>query len=168
MEAEAAQTSLHVAEAILVDAKARRKLFAYARSRFGISAGEAEDMLGETVLELVRRPSYIRKPDGFLFAVFRARCSRFATERGARGSEIPIEGSAGDRALSSGLPDATDRQVALREALAGISRSCRRLLTAYFIEGRSLREAASLVSLRDSSMAKSISRCVQQLRKYLR
>ena len=168
IEAGAARTSLQAAEAVLLDRKAQKKLFSYARSHFGIPAVDAEDLLGETVLELVRRPSYIRKPDGFLFAVFHSRCVRFAADRKTRGREISIEGSPGDRASASALPEATYRQVALREALAFISRACRRLLTAYFFEGQSLKEAASTASLRYSSMAKSISRCVEQLRKYLR
>jgi DNA-directed RNA polymerase specialized sigma24 family protein len=46
-----------------------------------------------------------------------------------------------------------------------ISASCRRLLAAYYIEGRSLREAARVVSLQYSSVAKTISRCLKKLRK---
>ncbi len=168
IEAEAARTSLQAAEAVLLDRKAQKKLFSYARSHFGIPVVDAEDLLGETVLELIRRPSYIRKPDGFLFAVFHSRCVRFAAGRRTRGREISIEGSPGDRSPVSALHETAYQRVAVREALAGISRACRRLLTAYYLEGQSLREAAGTASLRYSSMAKSISRCVEQLRKYMR
>lgn len=47
--------------------------------------------------------------------------------------------------------------------LAELSSSCQRLLCAYYVEGRSLREAARLVSLQYSSVAKTISRCVKKL-----
>ena len=64
------------------------------------------------------------------------------------------------------LPEGVDREFALREALDEISASCRRLLAAYYIEGHSLREAARVVSLQYSSVAKTISRCLKKLRKY--
>jgi DNA-directed RNA polymerase specialized sigma24 family protein len=51
--------------------------------------------------------------------------------------------------------------------LSEISTSCRRLLAAYYIEGRTLREAARVVALQYSSVAKTISRCLKKLRKCL-
>jgi RNA polymerase sigma factor (sigma-70 family) len=167
MSAEAPPTSTtQVAEAILLDSGRRRQLFNYACARFGIGAADAEDLLQETVLELLRCQNCIKSPEGFVFAVFRARCTRFIATRvaanrvfssqDASSVEIPVKASV-----------EVDEQVALREALGTISSACRRLLRAYYVEGQSLREAASTVSLAYSSVAKTISRCLRRLRQCL-
>jgi hypothetical protein len=49
----------------------------------------------------------------------------------------------------------------LREALNEISSKCRRLIHAYYLEGQSLKEAARTVELADSSVARTISRCLR-------
>jgi len=159
-------SATQIAEALLVDQERRRQLFAYACSRFGIGASDAEDLLQETVLELLRCQTCIQKPEGFVFAVFRSRCTRFvARQVAARGVFTNEELS--NVECPSRAPVEADEQVALREALEGISTACRRLLRAYYVEGQSLREAARTVSLAYSSVAKTISRCLQRLRQCL-
>jgi RNA polymerase sigma factor (sigma-70 family) len=164
MGADAPPPTRQIAEAILLDSARRNKLFAFARSRFGIGSDDAQDLLQETALELLRHRGYVRSPDGFVFAVFRARCARFIQRSRLRRQMFP-GGSDDAEGCDPSLPDGVDRQFALREALDEISASCRRLLAAYYIEGRSLREAARVVSLQYSSVAKTISRCLKKLRK---
>lgn len=166
MSAEAPPFSTaQIAEAVLLDQGRRRQLLGYACSRFGIDGSDAEDLLQETVLELLRCQSSIRRPEGFVFAVFRSRCVRFVS------GQIAAHGVFSDDA--AGIePSAQafvepDEHVALQEALGTISVACRRLLSAYYTEGQSLREAAHTVSLAYSSVAKTISRCLQRLRQCL-
>lgn len=159
-------SAMQIAEAVLQDQERRRQLFSYACVRFGIGRSDAEDLLQETVLELLRCQTCIQSPEGFVFAVFRSRCARFvARQVASRGVFANEESSAVER--PSRAPVATEEQVALREALETISAACRRLLRAYYVEGQSLREAANTVSLAYSSVAKTISRCLQRLRQCL-
>jgi RNA polymerase sigma factor (sigma-70 family) len=165
MSANAPPSAQQIAEALL-DQSSRKKLSAYARSRFGIGSDDAEDVLQETAAELLRFRGYVRSPEGFVFTVFRARCVRYANARRLRrgvfdDDQVACEGSVAAR------PESIDRQVALRQAFNEISSSCRRLLTIYYVEGHSLREAARLVSLQYSSVAKTISRCIKRLRECL-
>jgi RNA polymerase sigma factor (sigma-70 family) len=165
MGAEAPPTSGQLAEDVLLDAGQRRKLFTFAASRFGIGDADAEDLLQETALQVLLYRSYVRSPEGFVFAVFRARCARFIQERSTQrrvfSEKVPTE------ATEPAVPECCDEQMALREAFGEISSSCRRLLRAYYIHGQSLREAARTMSLAYSSMAKTISRCLRKLRECL-
>jgi RNA polymerase sigma factor (sigma-70 family) len=150
--------------ATLLDEGRRKRLFSYARSRFGISLDDAEDLLQDTASELLRYRDYVRRPEGFAFTVFRARCVKYAAARRSRGEVFRI---AGDHETSTAPPEWLDQKIALREALAELSFSCQRLLCAYYLEGRSLREAAHILALQYSSIAKTISRCVKKLREHL-
>ena len=163
MGAEAPLTTGEIAAAVLLDPERRRKLFRYACVQFGINEQDAEDLLQETALELLRYRSYVRSPEGFVFTVFRTRCVRFSGNRRlaqTRHSSSPDAAAEVAETKSEGL----DEQVALREALGEISSKCRRLLHAYYLEGQSLKEAARTVALADSSVARTISRCLQKLR----
>jgi len=150
--------------ATLLEESRRTRLFSYAHSRFGITGDDAEDLLQDTASELLRYRDYVRRPEGFVFSVFRSRCVRYATARRQR-REIFATGGNPEAALAP--PEWLDRQIALREALAELSSSCQRLLCAYYVEGHSLREAARLVSLQYSSVGKTLSRCVKKLREHL-
>jgi RNA polymerase sigma factor (sigma-70 family) len=166
MGAEAPPTlTRQIAETILLDTNRRNRLFAFARSRFGISADDAEDVLQETAFELLRHRGYVRSPEGFVFTVFRGRCSRFARAARIR-RQMFAYGSADGAATAEPLPS-QDLGIALREGFAEISAACRRLLSAYYIEGLSLREAAKVASLQYSSVPKTIGRCLKKLRKCL-
>lgn len=163
MGANAPPPARQIAAALLEESR-RTKLFSYARSRFGIPTVDAEDLLQDTASELLRYQDYVRRPEGFVFTVFRSRCVRYAAARRQR-SQIFVTAGNAEAALAP--PEWLDRQIALREALAELSSSCQRLLCAYYVEGLSLREAARLVSLQYSSVGKTLSRCVKKLREYL-
>ena len=161
MSAEAPPTTGQIAEAVLLDPERRRKLFTYASARFGIDKDDAEDLLQETALELLRYRSFVRSPEGFVFTVFRARCARFS---GARRATHTVFSEGADLDAPQAELDGLDRQLALREAFSELSSSCRRILSAYYVEGQSLREAAQTMSLAYSSVAKTLNRCLRKLR----
>lgn len=156
-----------IAEAVVLDEDRRGRLVGYACARFGISREDAEDLLQETALELLRCRSHVRNPDGFVFKVFKVRCARHVGSRiGHRRVFADGLGDSAEHAAPAGT-DMLERGMALRQALSAVSMSCRRLLSAYYVEGQSLREAARTVSLSDSSVPKTISRCLQRLRRCL-
>jgi RNA polymerase sigma factor (sigma-70 family) len=159
IDAGAALTTREVAELVLVDGDHRAKLVAYAR-HLGIPREDADDLLQDTALELLRQRSRVHRPAGFVFTVFHARCARFLAARQMRHS-LFVDGD-GAAAVPSSI--ALDRVLALREALGTVSSTCRRLLAAYYVEGQSLRQAASAVALATSSVTKTMSRCLRRLR----
>lgn len=162
MESSAPPTTRQVAEAVLLDQGRRTGLFNYACRRFGIAVEDAEDLLQETAIALLRQRNYVRDPDRFVSAVFRNRCIRFVESRRVR-REVFSEAALLD-AMGVETPEQIDRRLALRKAFEEISSPCRRLLCAYYVEGQSLREAARRLSLAYSSVAKTISRCLRKLR----
>jgi len=167
METQAPPTTRQVAEAVFLDPEQRKRLFSYAWSRFEIGPEDAQDLLQETALELLRQRSLVQSPNGFVFNVFHLRCCRFLKR-----SQAHREIFAGGEAIAETTPcpfgpEKMDRQVALRQALAEISASCRKLLLAYYVEGRSLREAAETTAVAYSGIWKTISRCLKRLRKCL-
>ncbi|PYQ65429.1 MAG: hypothetical protein DMF54_11120 [Acidobacteria bacterium] len=62
---------------------------------------------------------------------------------------------------------AIDSRLALQEALDELSAGCRKLLLAYYFEGRSLREAADVTARAYSGVWKTIDRCLKKLRQCL-
>ena len=157
-------TSREVAEAVFQDAGQRSKLLAYARARFGIDADEAEDILQDTALELPRQRTLVASPSGFVFAVFRSRCCRYLTARRADRevlTESPFE--AGARPESVPL----ESRLAVRKAFGEISPACRKVLLAYYVDGRSLRDAAQAISNAYRSVWNTIIRCLGRLRRCL-
>ncbi len=164
MQPETQLTAREVAEAILVNQQERAKLSAYAHSRFGICPSDAEDLLQETALELLRQRSYVRNPEGFVFTVFRARCGRFIGGQKAKREVFATQPVIVEQMPGPVGANHFDRQLALRQALCFISSSCRLLLCAYYVEGLSLREAARRLSMAYSSVPKTLSRCLKKLR----
>jgi RNA polymerase sigma factor (sigma-70 family) len=167
MSAQTPPTAPQVAGALLLDASQRRKLLGYARSRFGIGAEDAEDLLQDTLLELLRKRVQVRSPEGFIFTMFRACCVRHL-EASRLTREVFSQEAVPPEALPHPAgPEGMDRRVALRQALEGISSACRRLLCAFYIEGRSLREAADTLDATQFGVSKTINRCLRRLRQCL-
>src|SRR5438876_9281809 len=129
MESEISRLTSHeVAQAVVLDGEQRSKLVAYARARFGIAPEDAEDLLQETALELLRQHTIISSPRGFTFRVFHRRCCRFIRLRQADrqvSAEQPVE-----TARETAPPEKADRQLTLRRVLETVSSSCRRILLA--------------------------------------
>lgn len=167
MGVETPPTTRQLAEWVLLDAQQRRKLLAYAGSRFGIGAADAEDLLQDTLLELLRKRVQVRSPEGFIFTMFRACCVRHL-EASRLTREVFSQEAVPPEALPHPAgPEGMDRRVALRQALEGISSACRRLLCAFYIEGRSLREAADTLDATQFGVSKTINRCLKRLRQCL-
>lgn len=162
MSAQTPLTAPQVAGALLLDASQRRKLLNYARSRFGIGAEDAEDLLQDTLLQLLRQRDRVTAPEGFVFTVFRLGCSRYL-EASHAAAAVFAPGPP-DSAPDPSGPERVERRMTLRQALGGISSTCRRLLCAFYIEGRSLRDTADTLSVAQSGVSKTINRCLRRLR----
>ena len=168
MELETPSLARSVVETVLLDPEERSKLIGYARIRFGIGRDSAEDLLQETALELLRQRSLVRSPKGFVFTIFHARCSRFLRRTVAdRQMFTPSEPEAAPSEPGSPAGESIDSRLALQEAMEEISPGCRKLLRAYYFEGRSLREAASATARAYSGVWKTIDRCLKKLRQCL-
>ncbi len=162
MGADINQTSREVAEAFLLDSAQRGKLFEFARGRFGIASQDAEDLIQDTALELLRHSAVVQSPEGLVFTVFRARCVRFVSSHRKR-AEVAHEDFCDD-ARQGENPARIETRIALREALGEISSACRRILSAYYIEGQSLNESAHSMAVASSGVFKIINRCLKRLR----
>jgi RNA polymerase sigma factor (sigma-70 family) len=168
MELENPSLARSVVETVLLDPGERSRLIGYARLRFGIDHENAEDLLQETALEVLRQRALVRSPKGFVFTVFHARCSRFlrrnVTDRRLFRSSDPETSPAVSDSPSC---ETIDSRLSLQKALEEISPGCRKLLFAYYFEGRSLREAADATARAYSGVWKTIDRCLKKLRQCL-
>jgi RNA polymerase sigma factor (sigma-70 family) len=165
MESEVSSpTSREIAEAVLQDGEQRSRLVAYARSRFGIDSDDAQDLLQETALELLRHRTIVRSPHGFTFKVFHTRCCRFLQARQANRRVFSSTQEPVETACDTSTLETADRKLELREVLETISSSCRKILLAYYVEGRSLRETAQAMPLAHSGVWNTINRCLRRLR----
>jgi RNA polymerase sigma factor (sigma-70 family) len=155
-----------VVETVLLDPHERQRLVGFAHNRYGISSQEAEDLLQDTALELLRQRQYVHKPRAYVYAVFRARCSRHPSLSPHRPDRLP----AAEEIAEEGHPadEVLDSKLTLRQALGTVSSSCRKLLAAYYMEGQSLKEAAATMSLAQSGVTKTIGRCLKRLRACLK
>jgi RNA polymerase sigma factor (sigma-70 family) len=168
MELETPSLARSVVETVLLDPEERSRLIGYARLRFGIDRDNAEDLLQETALDLLRLRSLVRSPKGFVFTVFRARCSRFLRRNVAdRQLFTPSEPETASSASGEPACETIDSRLALQEAMEEISPGCRKLLFAYYFEGKSLREAADATARAYSGVWKTIDRCLKKLRQCL-
>lgn len=163
-ESSSPRTTWQVVEDLLADPATRTKLSTFARSCYGIEAPEAEDLLQDTAVELLHHEANVRKPEGYVFTVFKVKCLLHISRRAAARALFAGEDQS-DRAGESA--DETERLLALKEAFSGISSRCRRLIYAYYLEGRSLKETAYDLSLSPASVFKLVSRCLGRLRRCL-
>ena len=161
---EAPQTTRQVVETVLLDPHERHKLVAFAHARFGIIDQDAEDLLQDTALELLRQRHYIHSPQGYLFTVFRMRCVRFFRDQRAAGVAVEIKETLPDPASRPAELEKSDKTLAVRQALCRISSVCRKLLASHYIEGRSLQEIATAMARASSGVGNTISRCLKRLR----
>lgn len=163
-EADSARTSREVVEAVFMDPASKTRLFGYALNRFGIPQDDAEDLLQETAVELLRQRVQVRSPAGFVFSVFHLRCCRFVEIQRARGRLIDQAPCPAEVPGPPGTTDRMEHRVAVRQAMRTISVPCRKILRAYYVEGLSLQETASAIALAYSGVWKTINRCLRRLR----
>src|SRR5664279_4653424 len=122
---KAAHSGLEVAEQLLLDLREVGRLMRMARLQFGIGADDAQDLLQETALDVVRERAGIRHPRAYVTRVFYMQCCQYV-RRAVRSRSRLAEGELPDVAIPEG-PAAEDL-LALRQALGRISPGCRGLL----------------------------------------
>ncbi len=166
MEVETTVAARAALEGVLQDPAQRSRLLAYARVRFGIAADDSEDLLQETALDALRQRSLVRSPRGFVFTVFHARCCRWVRVQQAR-RRLFTAGPEAPGQTRPAAPEEIDLRLTIQRALDELSAACRKLLLAYYVEGQSLREAASAMTLAYSGVWKTINRCLKKLRQCL-
>jgi RNA polymerase sigma factor (sigma-70 family) len=154
-------SGVEVAEYLVLDQKLVRKLVALARTRFGIGEDDAEDLVQETALEIVRSPSLIASPEGFAFQVFHNRCSRFLTRKTRRKALIAEPGFANP---TPSVDANLDETAIVRAGFAQISPTCRTLLRSYYVEGASLKETAARTGHSSKQVWKRLSACLKKLK----
>jgi len=165
MESEVfAPGSREIAQAVLLDGEQRSRLVAYARSRFGIESDDAQDLLQETALELLRQRTAVRSPHGFTFKVFHLQCCRFLQARQTHRKVFAAAKEPPETACDATALETAHRRIELRELLKTISSSCRRILLTYYVEGRSLQETAQAIPLPFSGVWNTINGCLRRLR----
>jgi RNA polymerase sigma factor (sigma-70 family) len=157
----ARRTGFEVAEFLVLDRKLVRKLVTLARSRFGIDAVDAEDLVQETALEIARSPALIASPEGYAFQVFHNRCARFQ-ERRTKTSAVFVGSRELDRAPV--VEEKLDERAIIRAGFARISATCRTLLTSYYVEGTSLKETAACTGHSPKQVWKRLSACLKKLK----
>ena len=138
-----------------------RKLVTLARSRFGIHEVDAEDLVQETALEIVRSPALIASPESYAFQVFHNRCARFVDRRTKR-SAVFVE--TGDWYRTPTAQEDLDEKSIVRAGFARISATCRTLLTSYYVEGTSLKETAERTGHSPKQVWKRLSACLKKLK----
>ena len=164
---EAPPTTLRTVSDVLQDPGQRTRLLALARSRYGIATEDACDLLQDTAVDLLRQRDYaVEHPRAYVAGAFRIRCSRFLHGRRQIDELLEPEEAALDLA-DPGEQETTERRLALRQAFETISASCQKLLSAFYIEGQSLKEAAETMTLAPSGVSRTIDRCLQRLRECL-
>ena len=164
-EASAHRTTWQVAVDLLSDPVTRTKLKAFAYSCYGIAVDDAEDLLQETALELLHHESHVRKPEGYVFTVFKSKCGRHVAKL-ALARRLFSADEVSERPGNDGSAE-IERFLALRQGFGEVTVQCRRLLSAYILEGRSLKETADACSLSPASIFKLVSRCLRKLRRCL-
>lgn len=164
-EPRPARSGAEVAEELADDAAHRQALRAYAAAKFGIRGDDADDLVQETILQLLRAQAPVHRPKGFILTLFHARCCDHLERRRLRQTADGVsfeldESRRGGRSVG----DTADRLVSLRRGLQEISPRCRQLLVAYYVEGLSLKEAAARLDLAHRGVWTLIHRCVGRLR----
>jgi RNA polymerase sigma factor (sigma-70 family) len=159
-------TGPDLAEALLLDRSECERLIGLAFRRFGIRRVDAEEVLAETLLELSASGALVHSPKGFAFRVFYVRCCRWL-EREGRRAETPVglDPAGGDRVSLPGSDPGL--ALAVRQAFAKLSATCRRLLKGYYVEGLSLRETAETTGHSSKQVWKRLNSCLKKLKECL-
>lgn len=157
-------TRRELAESIAAEGDLRRRLAAHARLRFRLPASAAEDLVQDVCLELMRRDGPVRDPEALAFRILRYECLHLL--RSARWRREVSEEEVSGLADRTSAPGASIELLALvRQAVAGVSPACRRLLHSHYVEGRSLKETANALSYASpNNVWALLARCVQRLR----
>jgi RNA polymerase sigma factor (sigma-70 family) len=158
---KATHSGLEVAEQLLLDRREIARLMRLARLQFGIGSDDAQDLLQETALDVVREQAGIRHPRAYVTRVFYMQCCQYV-RRAVRRRAHERRFTALDVAAPAALP--TDERLALEEALRRISPGCRGLLMAHYMEGKGFGEAAIQFGFSEKQAWKRFNACLRKLR----
>jgi RNA polymerase sigma factor (sigma-70 family) len=161
VEIKATRSGLDVAEQLLLDRPELARLMRMARLQFGIGADDAQDLLQETALDVVRERAGIRHPRAYVTRVFYMQCCQYV-RRAVRRRAHERRFTAFDVAAPAALP--IDERLALEEALERISPGCRGLLMAHYMEGKGFGEAATEFGFSEKQAWKRFNTCLRKLR----
>jgi len=158
-EIKATHSGLKVAEQLLLDRRELGRLMRLADLQFGIGRDDAQDLLQETALDIVREKKSIRNPHGYVTRVFYMQCCQFVRRAVRRRAH---EGQRSTVAAPAAMP--ADDLLALEEALGRISPGCRGLLMAHYMEGKGFGEAATEFGFSEKQAWKRFDACLRKLR----
>ena len=85
VETEAPRTGMEVAEALATDPGQRKALRLYAQVKFGIRDQDSEDLIQETMIQLMQTRDLVLRPGGFVLRVFHTRCCDHLRRQNLRG-----------------------------------------------------------------------------------
>jgi DNA-directed RNA polymerase specialized sigma24 family protein len=153
-------SGVEVAEHLLLDPREIGRLMRLAKLQFGIGPDEAQDLLQEAALDIVREKKSIQNPRGYVTRVFYMQCCQYV--RRAVRTRAREGRSAFDVAAPAGLH--VDERLALEEALGRISPGCRGLLMAHYMEGKGFGEAAAEFGFSKKQAWKRFNACLRKLR----
>ncbi|MCC6131192.1 MAG: sigma-70 family RNA polymerase sigma factor [Acidobacteria bacterium] len=157
-------TGLHVAEMLANDRERQQVLFRHAFLRFQFSNEEIQELLQETLVELMQVGRPVTNPEGLVRRIFHVRCLRLLARKKSRAEVSPLEDEPPNPMnLSRRIHD----HLLVRQGFARISRLCRDILISHYIHGTSMRETAERVERAYSGISKLISRCLRRLRECL-
>jgi len=154
-------SGVEVAEHLLLDPREIGRLMRLAKLQFGIGPDDAQDLLQEAALDIVREKKSIQNPRGYVTRVFYMQCCQYV-RRAVRRRAHEGRSAAFDVAAPAALP--ADDRLALEEALERISPGCRGLLMAHYMEGKGFGEAAAEFGFSRKQAWKRFNACLRKLR----
>ncbi|HET8607557.1 MAG TPA: sigma-70 family RNA polymerase sigma factor [Gaiellaceae bacterium] len=141
-----------------------RYVYAIVVQAFRLPEADAEDVFQDVFARVYEQLGRLRADDAFRpwLAQLTRRCCIDRLRAGAR--EQPVA----DEELEPGGVDETlatlDEALALQEALATLSESCREILDRFFTRDESYRAIGDALDLPAGTIASRISRCLERLR----
>jgi RNA polymerase sigma-70 factor, ECF subfamily len=161
-ELEKLASDTAVVDLVQLQIQTRRVLFSIAQRRYGLHVQEAEDVVQEAWLLFLGRRGIIRNDSGWLAGTVANLCRRHI-DRSIRsrqrfGDNGSMAGIADDRAAG------IEEGIAVRQALAGLDATTRRLCTLIGIEGCAYEEVSSRMGLPLGSIGPMYMRAKKKLR----
>lgn len=137
-------------------------------ARFHVPPEDADDVVGDTLLQFARKRAHIRSPEQWLKGALRNQCRMYWRARSRRRTAA-VDPAILELLAGGAEPDA--ERAALRRGLsrwiAELPRNCRRLLRLRYGLGLEAGEVADETGYKRSSVDKVTSRCVEALSKKL-
>lgn len=143
------------------------ELFPKARAtlrRFGLPPEDAEDVLQDTFVTLLRKKGEIYNPEAWINGTLRRRCLMYWRKR-QRSLLTAVDESILEALASPEAPDQDGDDLGrdLERALCSIPSRCRRLLDLRYLQDCDPQDAATRLGYRKSGIYKILDRCLAAL-----